>query len=106
MDVMAFRRLLDMRAQLGRRTPLDKRNDGRDEQLNQPDHECHDGRARSRAGQSSGSVWLAIGRFHRFRRSTYDQNTGSTSVLLDLLAGPVVALPDSAASRVAHSAVD
>jgi hypothetical protein len=26
--------------------------------------------------------------------------------LLDLLAGPVVALPDSAASRVAHSAVD
>jgi hypothetical protein len=53
--VASLARLLDMRAQSGRRASLGKGNDGRDEQLDQTEQrKRHDCRPRSRADRSSG----------------------------------------------------
>ena len=61
--VSSLARLLDVRAEPGRRSSFDKRNRRRNEQLHQPEQrERHNGRPGSE--RSSGSFGSVDGRFH------------------------------------------
>jgi hypothetical protein len=80
--VTPFAGLLDVRTESGRR-PLSERNHGRDEQLHQAEQcERHNGRSRSLAERSGGSISPVTGEFHQMTGSTYGQNTGYSSLAL------------------------
>ena len=81
--VAPLARLLDMRAQPGRRAGLGKWDDRRDEELDQTEQrERHDRRPRSRAVRPGRSVCSVCGRIHWIGTTTYGPNTAGTSEVL------------------------